>query len=114
MNEAERRDVHDRRRAGRLVVPSEQAPADRALLERCAIDELSHHADPWRVLRNLSEFVEGFDALNEVGPAVTVFGSARTKHGDPYYKAGEQLGRALANRGFAVITGGGPGLMEAV
>jgi hypothetical protein len=66
----------DRRRAGRLVVPKEQAPADKALLERDAIEELSHHADPWRVLRILSEFVEGFDALGEVGPAVTVFGSA--------------------------------------
>jgi uncharacterized protein (TIGR00730 family) len=114
MNNSERGDLADRRRAGRLVVPSEQAPADRILLERSAIEELSHHADPWRVLRILSEFVEGFDALNEVGPAVTVFGSARTRKTDPYYKAGEQLGRALAQRGFAVITGGGPGLMEAV
>ena len=114
MDDPERRDVTDRRRAGRLVVPKEQAPADRALLERSAIEELSHHADPWRVLRILSEFVEGFDALNEVGPAVTVFGSARSKPDDPYYKAGEQLGAALANRGFAVITGGGPGIMEAV
>ena len=114
MDEAERREMTDRRRAGRLVVPSEQAPADRALLERSAIEELSHHADPWRVLRILSEFVEGFDALNEVGPAVTVFGSARSKPKDPYYKAGEALGAALANLGFAVITGGGPGIMEAV
>jgi len=103
----------DRRRAGRLVVPKGQAPADKALLERDAIEELSHHADPWRVLRILSEFVEGFDALGEVGPAVTVFGSARSKPSDPYYKAGELLGAALANRGFAVITGGGPGIMEA-
>ena len=114
MDEAERRGIAERRRAGRLVVPSEQAPADRMLLERSAIEELSHHADPWRVLRILSEFVEGFDALNEVGPAVTVFGSARSKPNDPYYIAGRQLGAALANRGFAVITGGGPGLMEAV
>jgi len=114
MNEAERRELSERRRAGRLVVPSEQAPADRVLLERSAIEELSHHADPWRVLRILSEFVEGFDALNEVGPAVTVFGSARTKPHELYYKQGEELGAALANRGFAVITGGGPGMMEAV
>src|SRR5216683_4376412 len=114
MNDSERREVHVRRRAGRLVVPSEQAPADRALLERSAIEELSHHADPWRVLRILSEFVEGFDALNEVGPAVTVFGSARTRPDDPYYAAGRSLGAALARRGFAVITGGGPGMMEAV
>src|SRR3979490_3567147 len=102
------------RRAGRLVVPSQQAPADKALLERNAIEELSHHTDPWRVLRILSEFVEGFDALGEVGPAVTVFGSARSKRNDPYYKDGGKLGGALARRGFAVITGGGPGLMAAV
>ena len=104
----------ERRRAGRLVVPTQRPPADKMLLERSAIEELSHHADPWRVLRILSEFVEGFDALNEVGPAVTVFGSARTKPDDPYYAAGVKLGAALANRGFAVITGGGPGIMEAV
>jgi uncharacterized protein (TIGR00730 family) len=106
--------MSDHRRAGRLVVPSQQAPADKALLERNAIEELSHHTDPWRVLRILSEFVEGFDALGEVGPAVTVFGSARSKPNDPYYKFGEELGAALARRGFAVITGGGPGIMEAV
>ena len=84
------------------------------LLERSAIEELAHHADPWRVLRILSEFVEGFDALNDIGPAVTVFGSARTKPDDPYYALGRALGAALAKRGFAVITGGGPGMMEAV
>jgi hypothetical protein len=66
------------------------------------------------VLRILSEFVEGFDALNNVGPAVTVFGSARAHPDDPYYAAGEAVGAALARRGFAVITGGGPGIMEAV
>lgn len=106
--------MSERRRAGRLVVPSQAAPADKALLERSAIEELSHHTDPWRVLRILSEFVEGFDALGEVGPAVTVFGSARAKRDDPYYAAGIVLGAALARRGFAVITGGGPGIMEAV
>jgi uncharacterized protein (TIGR00730 family) len=106
--------MSDRRRAGRLVVPQRAAPADKMLLERSAIEELSHHADPWRVLRILSEFVEGFDALNDVGPAVTVFGSARTKPDDPYYALGRSLGAALARRGFAVITGGGPGMMEAV
>ncbi|TAN32544.1 TIGR00730 family Rossman fold protein [bacterium] len=106
--------MSDRRRAGRLVVPRQQAPADKMLLERSAIEELSHHADPWRVLRILSEFVEGFDALNEVGPAVTVFGSARSRPTDPYYADGVALGAALARRGFAVITGGGPGIMEAV
>ena len=106
--------MSERRRAGRLVVPQQQAPADKMLLERSTIEELSHHTDPWRVLRMLSEFVEGFDALGEVGPAVTVFGSARSKRTDPFYKAGELLGAALAKKGFAVITGGGPGIMEAV
>src|SRR5437762_3032753 len=104
----------ERRRAGRLVVPTRQVPADKTLLERSTIEELAHHADPWRVLRILSEFVEGFDALNDVGPAITVFGSARTERDDPYYAAGRSLGAALAQRGFAVITGGGPGIMEAV
>lgn len=71
------------------------------------------HTDPWRVLRIQAEFVEGFGALAELGPAIGVFGSARTKPDDPYYDAGVQLGKRLAERGFAIITGGGPGAMEA-
>ncbi|MCW2781685.1 MAG: family Rossman fold protein [Marmoricola sp.] len=71
------------------------------------------HTDPWRVLRIQSEFVEGFGALAELGPAIGVFGSARTKPDDPFYAMGEALGRGLAEAGFAVITGGGPGAMEA-
>jgi uncharacterized protein (TIGR00730 family) len=71
------------------------------------------HTDPWRVLRIQSEFVEGFGALAELGPAIGVFGSARTAPDDPFYAVGEQLGRALSEAGFAVITGGGPGAMEA-
>src|ERR1700712_3908880 len=70
------------------------------------------HTDPWRVLRIQSEFVEGFGALAELGPAIGVFGSARTPPGDPYYVKAEELGRRLAKAGFAVITGGGPGAME--
>jgi uncharacterized protein (TIGR00730 family) len=72
------------------------------------------HADPWRVLRIQSEFVEGFGLLAELPKAVSVFGSARTKADDPDYVAGRELGRQLAHAGFAVITGGGPGAMEAV
>jgi uncharacterized protein (TIGR00730 family) len=72
------------------------------------------HTDPWRVLRIQSEFVEGFGLLAELPAAVSVFGSARTPPGHPDYEAGEQLGAALARAGYAVITGGGPGLMEAV
>jgi uncharacterized protein (TIGR00730 family) len=71
------------------------------------------HADPWRVMRIQSEFVEGFGALAELGPAVSVFGSARTKREDPSYAIGVAVGKALARAGFAVITGGGPGSMEA-
>jgi uncharacterized protein (TIGR00730 family) len=70
--------------------------------------------DPWRVLRIQSEFVDGFDALARTGPAITVFGSARTAAGSPEYLIGEQLGRLLANNDWTVITGGGPGAMEAV
>ena len=69
--------------------------------------------DPWRVLRILSEFVDGFDALAEVGPAVTVFGSARVAEGSPIYEQAREIGRSLARDGWAVITGGGPGVMEA-
>lgn len=72
------------------------------------------HADPWRVLRIQAEFVEGFGTLAELGPAVSVFGSARTPKGHPMYQAARALGRALAQEGYATITGGGPGIMEAV
>ena len=71
------------------------------------------HADPWRVMRIQSEFVTGFGALAEVGPAVSVFGSARTHPDDPIYELGVRVGRALVEAGYAVITGGGPGAMEA-
>ena len=72
------------------------------------------HTDPWRVLRIQSEFVEGFGLLAELGRAVTVFGSARTPPEHPHYELGRRLGQGLARDGWAVITGGGPGLMEAV
>ncbi|MGI9092085.1 MAG: TIGR00730 family Rossman fold protein [Mycobacteriales bacterium] len=72
------------------------------------------HTDPWRVLRIQSEFVEGFGLLAELPRAVSVFGSARTHRDDPDYAMGMRLGAALAEAGFAVITGGGPGAMEAV
>ena len=69
--------------------------------------------DPWRVMRIQSEFVEGFGALADVGPAVSVFGSARTKPEHPDYATGVAVGRGLVEAGYAVITGGGPGIMEA-
>src|SRR5215217_6610157 len=71
------------------------------------------HTDPWRVLRIQSEFVEGFGLLAELPRAVSVFGSARTPRDHPHYAAGVAIGAALARAGYAVITGGGPGAMEA-
>ena len=71
------------------------------------------HTDPWRVLRIQSEFVEGFGLLAELGPAVSVFGSARTPRDSAGYALAERVGAALAEAGYAVITGGGPGVMEA-
>src|SRR3954471_6673462 len=71
------------------------------------------HTDPWRVLRIQSEFVDGVGGLAELGPAVALFGSARTRPDDPFWARAEQVGRLLAQAGFAVVTGGGPGAMEA-
>ena len=70
-------------------------------------------ADPWRALRIQAEFVDGFDALASLGKAVSIFGSARIKEDDPDYSLARTMGSELAIRGFAVITGGGPGIMEA-
>jgi uncharacterized protein (TIGR00730 family) len=69
--------------------------------------------DPWRIFRIMAEFVDSFETLSQIGPAVTIFGSARTRSGNPSYKATMALARSLAKHGFAVITGGGPGIMEA-
>ncbi|MBA3719920.1 MAG: TIGR00730 family Rossman fold protein [Nocardioidaceae bacterium] len=71
------------------------------------------HTDPWRVMRIQSEFVEGFGMLAELGPAISVFGSARTPRTDDTYALAERAGKLLVDSGYAVITGGGPGIMEA-
>ena len=114
-------DTPDRRRLGRLTIRPEAAPLagrrfgrteDEALLQRPTKPAFLD-TDPWRTLRILAEFVEGFDAMAEVGPAVSVFGSARTHRDDPYYALARELGRKLAEAGYSVITGGGPGIMEA-
>ncbi|SFB90652.1 TIGR00730 family Rossman fold protein [Streptomyces aidingensis] len=95
------------RRRGQVV----PGTADQRLLDtRGPSDWL--HQDPWRVLRIQSEFVEGFGALAELGPAISVFGSARTAPGSEEYELAVRIGRALVEAGFAVITGGGPGAME--
>ena len=107
------------RRAGRMWVTPKAAEVvgqhsteDERLLERRPSTDFLD-TDPWRALRILAEFVEGFDAMAKVGPAVTVFGSARTAPTDPVYELGRAIGRKLAQAGYAIITGGGPGAMEA-
>lgn len=69
--------------------------------------------DSWRVFRIISEFVDGFETMTNLGPSVSIFGSARIKEGDPYYELATEVAKRIALKGFAVITGGGPGIMEA-
>ena len=69
--------------------------------------------DPWRIFRIMSEFVDSFQTMSHVGPAVTIFGSARIKPSDKYYKAAQDIAKGLAKHNLAVVTGGGPGIMEA-
>jgi len=110
-----------RRRSGRIVVTTAAAelvhPSGRPTEDERFLEKQSRPAfldsDPWRALRILSEFVEGFDALAAIGAAATVFGSARTAQGSRYYEMARRIGRLLAEAGYAVITGGGPGSMEA-
>ena len=85
---------------------------DEQLLESPRPDEFTH-TDTWRVFRIMGEFVEGFDELATLTRGISIFGSARSKPGDPYYKAAQETAALLAHEGFAVITGGGPGIMEA-
>jgi uncharacterized protein (TIGR00730 family) len=103
------------RRRGPVIMRRSQVPAsttDQRLLDSGGPSDWVH-TDTWRVMRIQAEFVEGFGALAELGPAISVFGSARSRPGHPDYDKGVKLGGALANAGFAVITGGGPGAMEA-
>ena len=85
---------------------------DEQLLESPRPDEFKH-TDPWRVFRIMGEFVEGFDELATLTRGIAIFGSARTKPDDPDYKAAQETAALLSGQGFAVITGGGPGIMEA-
>jgi uncharacterized protein (TIGR00730 family) len=97
--------------AEHLLHPDGATTSDERLLQKQARPAFLD-TDTWRALRILSEFVDGFEALAEVGPAVTVFGSARSVPGEPTYELARTVGRLLAESGFAVITGGGPGAME--
>jgi uncharacterized protein (TIGR00730 family) len=80
---------------------------------KTTVDDSFRHTDPWRVMRIQSEFVRGFDNLAGIKQAVTIFGSARTVVEDPYYSAAVETSRLLGESGFAIITGGGPGIMQA-
>ncbi|HSO28988.1 MAG TPA: TIGR00730 family Rossman fold protein [Candidatus Sulfomarinibacteraceae bacterium] len=113
--------ISDHRRSGRLTIGPRAAAKmdgdptmteDRKLLEPTARPAFLN-TDPWRALRILAEFVEGFDALAELGPAITVFGSARIGRESPIYSKAREIGYRLAKEGYAIITGGGPGAMEA-
>jgi uncharacterized protein (TIGR00730 family) len=103
-------------RAARAGRPTEDeqllvSPAQRA--DPSQRSDAFTHTDPWRVLRIQGEFVAGFDAMADVGPAVSIFGSARISRKDPLYGVAVATARRLARAGFAIITGGGPGIMEA-
>lgn len=100
---------------GAEIMRGPMIPQDSSTASLLRADEQTEwlHSDPWRVLRIQSEFVEGFGALAELGPAVSIFGSARTSRSHADYRAARRMGRLLAQRRVAVITGGGPGVMEA-
>ena len=103
------------RRQGPATLRGKQIPTtttDQRLLDRRGPSDWVH-TDPWRVMRIQAEFVEGFGLLAELGPAVSVFGSARTARGSSEYETAERIASGLAEAGYAVITGGGPGIMEA-
>src|SRR5438105_3469190 len=78
-----------------------------------SVDQVPDMKDSWRIFRIMAEFVEGFEVMAPVGKAVSIFGSARTRPHEKYYQDAEETARLLAKAGFAVITGGGPGIMEA-
>ena len=86
---------------------------DEKLLQTAQDRDDFRQTDTWRVMRIMGEFIEGFDNLAEIGKGVTIFGSARTHPEDPQYQAAEEVARLLAQAGFAIITGAGPGIMEA-
>ena len=103
------------RRQGPVTLRGKQIPAtttDQRLLDRRGPADWVH-TDPWRVMRIQAEFVEGFGLLAELGPAVSIFGSARTSRGSLEYQTAERIACGLVKAGYAVITGGGPGIMEA-
>ncbi len=93
--------------------PQTRPTEDRRFLQKPPADVTFLQSDAWRALRIMGEFIEGFDSLAELGISISIFGSARTDESDPMYPAARQLARRLAESGFTIITGGGPGIMEA-
>ncbi|WP_423125861.1 TIGR00730 family Rossman fold protein [Kocuria palustris] len=118
---AERPATRPSRFKGPIVLRGREAhrrTSDQRLLEQGGPQDFGHdddftRTDPWRIMRIQSEFVDGFDTLARLGPAVTVFGSARVPEGAADYDLAREVGRALGRAGYTVITGGGPGIMEA-
>jgi uncharacterized protein (TIGR00730 family) len=104
---------HAHRSLNRAALSGRATEDERLLATPRPSQEPFTHSDPWRVLRIMGEFVEGFDALANLGPAVTIFGSARVREPDPMYQAATDTARLLGEAGFTIITGGGPGIMEA-
>jgi hypothetical protein len=110
------KDRDSTRRSGAVMMRGEakRPTEDQRLLQEAEVEPTAFlDTDTWRALRILGEFVEGFDALAGIGPAVSIFGSARVRRSDPYYRLARRMAGRLVREGFAVITGGGPGIMEA-
>ncbi len=105
----------ERRRGAVVVRGTTQStrPSEDLQLLRAKPSLLFRETDTWRTLRIMGEFIEGFDALAEVGPAISIFGSARIGRRNRYYGAARRLAARLVEEGYAIITGGGPGVMEA-
>jgi uncharacterized protein (TIGR00730 family) len=93
--------------------PAQAAEDRKLLMQRPYADPSFLESDAWRALRIMGEFIDGFDALARLGPAVSIFGSARTLPADPMYEQARLLAQRLSEEGFTIITGGGPGIMEA-
>ena len=96
---------------GKLDKPSQHELTKDAFQEKTWSE--IHTTDSWRVFKIISELVEGFEKLSRIGPCVSIFGSARTHHNDKYYRLAEEIAFQLTRNGYGVITGGGPGIMEA-
>lgn len=87
-------------------------PKTKEVLEALTWSDIQKSSDSWAIFKIMSEFVTGFEKLSQIGPCISIFGSARTKPDHPYYKASEKIASLLVKKGYGVITGGGPGIME--